>query len=81
MWRVSGQIDKIFQTGGMTKKPFDECLMNKEVETKILQNIMDAQNEFNINTTPSFVINGNLIAGNKPKELRKIIDKLLKDYE
>ena len=75
------ELFKIFQTGGMTNKQFDECLMNKEIETKILQNIMDAQNEFNINTTPSFIINGNLIAGNKPKELRKIIDKLLKDYE
>ena len=39
---------------------------------------MEAQNQFNIKSTPSFIINGKLIEGNKSiKEFRQIIDKIL----
>ena len=55
---------------------------NKDLEQKILQNIIDARNEFNIGTTPSFLINGTLIEGNKPfKNFKKIIDNILKNIE
>ena len=42
------------QTGGMTKDQFDECLNNQDLEQQILQGLIDAQNEYNIGTTPSF---------------------------
>ena len=36
------------------------------------------ENEFNIKSTPSFLINGKLVEGNKSiKEFRQIIDKIL----
>ena len=74
------ELYKIMQSGGMTKDEFNECLKNKELETKIIQGIVNAQNEFNIQSTPSFLINGTLVEGNKSvKEFRKIIDKLLKE--
>ena len=39
---------------------------------------MNAQNEFNIKSTPSFLINGTLLEGDKPiNDFRKIIDNLL----
>ena len=39
---------------------------------------MAAQNEFNIKSTPSFLINGILVEGNKSiEEFRQIIDKTL----
>jgi protein-disulfide isomerase len=42
--------------------------------------VIDAQNEFNITSTPSFLINGMLIEGNKSiKEFRQIIDKILSE--
>ena len=39
-----------------------------------------AQNDFNIRSTPSFIVNGNLVEGNKnTKEFRQIIDKILSE--
>ena len=51
-----------------------------DLENKILEEIIAAQNEFEIRTTPSFLINGQLLEGNKPiKVFRQIIDKILSD--
>ena len=72
------ELYKIMQSGGMTKKEFDSCISNKELEEKILQIVINAQNEYNIRSTPSFLINGLLVEGNKSiKEFRQIIDKIL----
>ena len=74
------ELYKIMQSGGMTKKEFDNCINNTELENNILQAVVAAQNEFNIRSTPSFLINGNLLEGNKSiKEFRQIIDKILSD--
>ena len=49
-------------------------------ENLILEGVMAAQKDFNIKSTPSFVINGNLVEGNKNiKEFRQIIDKILSE--
>ncbi len=72
------ELFKIMQSGGMTKEEFDSCISNRELETKILQVVINAQNEYNIRSTPSFLINGILVEGNKSiKEFRQIIDKIL----
>ena len=74
------ELFKIMQSGGMTKEEFDACISNKEIEEKILQKVISAQDEFNIRSTPSFLINGNLIEGNKSiKEFRQIINKILSE--
>ena len=53
---------------------------NDDLGNKILQGRIDVQNEFNIQSTPSFLINGNLVQGNKSvKEFRQIIDKILSE--
>ena len=78
--KTTQELFKIMQSGGMTKENFDICIKNVELEKKILQGLMDAQKEFNIKSTPSFLINGNLIEGNKSvKVFRQIIDKILSD--
>ena len=74
------ELYKIMQSGGMTKEEFESCISNKELEEKILQGVINAQNEFNIRSTPSFLINGILVEGNKTiKEFRQIIDKILSE--
>ncbi len=74
------ELYKIMQSGGMTKEEFEACISNTELENKILQGIIDAQKEFNISTTPSFIINGNIVQGDKSlKEFRQIIDKILSE--
>ena len=72
------ELYKIMQSGGMTKEEFETCTNNVELENTILQALIAAQNEFNIQSTPSFLINGNLVEGNKSiKEFRQIIDRIL----
>ena len=72
------ELYKIMQSGGMTKEEYDACIYNTELENEILKGVMEAQNQFNIKSTPSFIINGKLIEGNKSiKEFRQIIDKIL----
>jgi len=72
------ELYKIMQSGGMTKDEYDACIYNTELENEILKGVMEAQNQFNIKSTPSFIVNGKLIEGNKSiKEFRQIIDKIL----
>ena len=72
------ELFKIMQSGGMTKEKFNQCIKNTDLENNILQRLIDAQNEFNIQSTPAFLINGLLIEGNKPiKNFREIIDNKL----
>jgi len=74
------ELYKIMQSGGMTKDEFDACYSDIDKENLILEGVMAAQKDFNIKSTPSFIINGNLIEGNKNiKEFRQIIDKILSD--
>ena len=74
------ELYKIMQSGGMTKKEFDACYSNQDLENEILENVIAAQKEFNIRSTPSFLVNGVLIEGNKNiKEFRQIIDKILSE--
>tara|TARA_B100001123_G_scaffold450763_1_gene623534 strand:+ start:2695 stop:3315 length:621 start_codon:yes stop_codon:yes gene_type:complete len=68
----------IMSNTGMTREEFDECLNNKDIENKILSNQIRAHEEYNIKTTPSFIINGKLIEGNKSIDtFRKTFDSIL----
>ena len=74
------ELYKIMQSGGMTKDEFNECYSNLDNENLILEGVMVAQKDFNIKSTPSFIVNGILIEGNKNiKEFRQIIDKILSE--
>ncbi len=74
------ELYKIMQSGGMTKEEFDTCYTNIDSENLILEGVMAAQKDFDIKSTPSFVVNGTLFEGNKNiKEFRQIIDKILSE--
>ena len=76
--KTTQELYKIMQGGGMTKEEFNSCIKNVNLEKNILEDLMDAQNEFNIKSTPSFLINGLLVEGNKSlKDFSKIIDRLI----
>tara|TARA_B100000674_G_scaffold489554_1_gene503735 strand:- start:1307 stop:1918 length:612 start_codon:yes stop_codon:yes gene_type:complete len=76
--KTRAELYKIMQSGGMQKTEFDECLSNVDLENNLLEGVMNAQREFKIRSTPSFIINGVLYSGNKNiKEFRQIIDKIL----
>ena len=62
----------------MTQNEFDNCLDNEELKDKIYTDQLTAHKEFNIQTTPSFIINGKLLKGSKSIDtFRKIFDNVL----
>ena len=72
------ELYKIMQSGGMKQDEFDKCLGDVNLENDLLEGVMKAQREYNIRSTPSFIVNGVLYSGNKNiKEFRQIIDKIL----
>ena len=72
------ELYKIMQSGGMQQSEFDMCLSNIDLENQLLEGVMEAQREYKIGSTPSFLINGILYSGNKNiKEFRQIIEKIL----
>ena len=78
--KTTQELYKIMQSGGMSKEVFNQCIKNIDLENEILQGVINAQSEFNIKSTPSFLINGILLEGNKPiKDFRQIIDKILSE--
>ena len=78
--KTTQELYKIMQSGGMSKEEFNQCIKNVDLENEILQGVINAQNEFNIKSTPSFIINGILLEGNKPiKDFRQIINKILSE--
>ena len=77
---IRAELYKIMQSGGMQKDEFDTCLADINLENELLEGVMNAQNEFKIRSTPSFIVNGVLYSGNKNiKEFRQIIDKILSE--
>ena len=76
--KTRSELYKIMQSGGMQQEDFDACLSNVDLENQLLEGVMEAQREYKIVSTPSFIVNGVLYSGNKNiKEFRQIIDKIL----
>ena len=57
-------------------KDFQDCLKNKKNEDAVLQNRIKAQSKYEIDATPTLIINEKKFKGST-KELEKYIDKLL----
>ncbi|NDF11862.1 MAG: hypothetical protein EB060_03475 [Proteobacteria bacterium] len=61
------KLRSIAKIGGMTDKDFDACMKNKDVENSILAEQLIATKKLNIQSTPTFYVNGNLFE-NVPKD-------------
>ena len=68
-WAVPGvdAKDKLLQIArqaGMSKDEFDKCLTDKELFSKIVQVRQIANDKFQVDSTPTFFINGKRLKGN-----------------
>ena len=79
--KSKGSAEKLFEimnNSGMTQKEFNNCLNDKDMENKILSGQLEAQKQLNIRTTPSFIVNGKKLEGNKPIDtFRNIFESIL----
>ncbi len=71
-------LKQLAQLGGLGAAEADACLADKDLETAILQARLDGQEKYDIQSTPSFIIDGKTYAGDQSVEkLAEIIDPLL----
>jgi protein-disulfide isomerase len=67
-WVVEGPeaLDRLLQLArqaGFSKEKFDECLADKELFKKIVDERQRAHDKFGVDSTPSFFVNGKRLAG------------------
>lgn len=81
-WAVNQQplqaLGQIARLGGIGDEQFRACLADRAVEEYVLRGRLQGQNEFGVNSTPSFVIAGTKYAGYRSfDEMKAILDPLL----
>lgn len=72
------EIARIGRFAGLSEKDADACVKSQPLLAHIRDGAEDASRRYNINSTPSFVIDGTMIAGARPFEaFRDAIDAAL----
>lgn len=70
-------LRRLARLGGMSDAQIDSCLANKQVQDSILATSVAGQNQFQVRSTPTLIINGERHAGALSfEELDKIIKPL-----
>jgi len=60
---------------GMNDETFDSCVNDEATLDRILQKVVDARNDHQIQSTPSFVINGRKVEGARSfEELQEVLE-------
>jgi len=71
-------LKQIGTSEGVDEKTYDACIDDKALKDKILARLKEASDKFQVNATPSFIINGKLYSGEMPYEdFKKILDEAL----
>ncbi len=71
-------LARVARFGGISQKDFDACLVNEPLLANIRERAADAQQKFGIDSTPTFIIEGERIVGARPfEEFRDVIEKAL----
>ena len=74
-WAFNEPVEKglasLAQLAGMGRNRFESCLQDEALADEIIQSRLDSQNEYDIESTPSFAIGGKLVSG-VPSEERFI---------
>ena len=72
------ELTQIGRLGGISAEKFQNCLQDKRITDGILKNRLTGEQEHKITSTPSFVINGQLVSGAQEiAEFERIIEPLL----
>ena len=86
-WIVTNPSDQVLENStkalgdygilfGISEDDYAECLNNEEITDFILSERINGVENFDISSTPTFIINGEIFSGNKSfEELEKIILK------
>ena len=76
------ELKSLSKQAGLNSEEFDQCLNDQELLDQLIMQKENAIKEFQINSTPSFIINGKVISGNKPYSYFKSeIERILDSYK
>jgi protein-disulfide isomerase len=71
-------LKQLVAIGGLPAAEIDACLADKALEETVLRSRLAGQNEHQVSSTPTFVVNGQKHVGlDDPNEWRRILDPLL----
>ena len=66
-WAASGayteKLAQIGELGGVSRDRFDACLADQDLENSIFQSIASAQAEYEVDSTPTVIVNGEKYEG------------------
>ncbi|MBL6928022.1 MAG: DsbA family protein [Rhodospirillales bacterium] len=72
------ELTRMARMGGMSEETVNACLNNQALFESIQKRAAEDGEKFDIESTPSFVIDGKTISGNLPfEEFQKVIDAAL----
>lgn len=75
---VAGALTRLGEIGGVPAAQFQACLADRELSTGILQTRLNAEREFNVRSTPTFVIGDRVIEGALPfAQFKQVIDDVI----
>ena len=82
-WAVGGKVDaslgKIAKLAGMSDEQFAACMKDEAVQKRVLDSRLEAEQQYKVESTPTFFINGVRVVGVKPyPEFEKILDQASK---
>ena len=76
--KINELIKKIGESFDLTNKKMDACLKNNQVQDEILEQRIEAQKKYKIESTPTIIINEKKYSGKiNYKQFKKAIDKKL----
>ena len=76
--KVADELFKIAKLAGFTQESFNACLKNQELLDNVLAIQKKAAEDYEVNATPTFFINGTKYSGNmSAEEMGKVIDSLV----
>jgi protein-disulfide isomerase len=61
-------LANIGRQAGISEQDFEACMENEQLADRILRRAREAEEQYGVESTPSFVINGELMIGNQPIE-------------
>lgn len=78
---VADNLRRIGRRAGMTDETLDACLTDRDQAMAMMQVYQTNAEEYGINSTPSFVINGETYSNMSYAEFQEILDPLLPETE
>ena len=71
-------LKRLGKLGGLTEQEMQACLTDEALTDGILQTRLEGQNEYDIGSTPTFVIDGKTYSGSRDvEEFSELLDPLL----